>query len=100
MTNLEKILIEKIRHLPPEKQRDMLEFAETLSEAEEIREVTTIWDKKGASEQNARSASRKTIWEIVRDIVEEVPEEEWAKLPTDGSVNVDHYLYGHKKRSL
>jgi len=28
-----------------------------------------------------------------------IPDEEWAKLPEDGSVNIDHYLYGAPKRS-
>jgi hypothetical protein len=34
------------------------------------------------------------IWEIVEEIGASVPDEEWAKLPTDLSKNLDYYLYG------
>lgn len=27
-----------------------------------------------------------------------IPDEAWAEVPSDGSVNHDHYLYGAKKR--
>jgi len=30
-------------------------------------------------------------------IREKVPATEWARLPTDLSKNLDHYLYGNKK---
>jgi hypothetical protein len=34
------------------------------------------------------------IWEEIVELMQDVPEEEWANLPADGSVNLDHYLYG------
>ena len=34
------------------------------------------------------------IWEIVSEIGSEIPEEEWEKVPSDLSKNLDHYLYG------
>ena len=38
-------------------------------------------------------------WEKAMDAAfAKVPKEEWAKLPTDGSINHDHYLYGAPKR--
>jgi len=82
MTNLERTLIEKIRHLPPEKQRDMLNYAETLEEPSDnkVKEVATIWD------------------EIDR-IAKEIPAEEQEEMPHDSSVNLDHYLYGAPKRA-
>jgi hypothetical protein len=87
MTTLEKTLIEKIKHLPPEKQRDMLDYAETL-------------EKPSDEAAKERSKSSATTWEMVKDIIEEIPEEEWAKIPADASINLGHYLYGHKKKSL
>lgn len=33
----------------------------------------------------------------VREIQAQVPSEEWDKLPHDGSINHDHYLYGAPK---
>ena len=37
------------------------------------------------------------IWKIAVEIGASVPEEEWAKIPTDVSKNIDHYLYGAPK---
>lgn len=37
------------------------------------------------------------LWELVVEIGAQVPDEEWAKVPTDLSKNVDHYLYGAPK---
>lgn len=33
----------------------------------------------------------------VKEIQAQVPTEEWDKLPHDGSINHDHYLYGSPK---
>ena len=39
-----------------------------------------------------------SILEIASAATKEVPEEEWDRVPNDLSINVDHYLYGSKKR--
>ena len=80
MTNLEQIIIEKVHAFPPEKQQKLLEYAESLDETKQ-------------------EAKHETLWEMVKDLVEEVPKEAWDELPTDGSINVDHYLYGHQKKT-
>ena len=82
MTNLEQTIIEKVHAFPPEKQKKLLDYAETL-EVEETTEET----------------KHQTIWDMVKEFAEEVPKEAWDELPTDGSINVDHYLYGHKKKT-
>ena len=38
-----------------------------------------------------------SILEIAAAATKEVPEEEWDRVPSDLSINVDHYLYGSKK---
>lgn len=83
MTNLEQIIIEKIHSFSPEKQKKILEYAESL-------------DENGESENPPK---RQTIWAKVKDIIEEIPREEWEQLPADGSINVDHYLYGSPKKA-
>jgi len=40
----------------------------------------------------------KPIWEVAAEIRRGIPAEEWAKLPTDGAEQLDHYLYGSPKR--
>jgi hypothetical protein len=39
-----------------------------------------------------------SILEIASAARKEVPEDEWDRVPNDLSINVDHYLYGSKKR--
>lgn len=41
--------------------------------------------------------SAQPIEEIIEEIVREVPDEEWDKLPSDLTDNLDHYLYGTPK---
>jgi|RifCSP13_3_1023840.scaffolds.fasta_scaffold20986_2 hypothetical protein len=81
--DIEQELIEKVRTLPLEKQKKVLSYAEELRQ------------------QNGGEGSRVedlTIWEMVKDVILEVPAEAWEELPKDGSRNVDHYLYGAPKR--
>jgi hypothetical protein len=37
---------------------------------------------------------QRPIWEIFRELGSQIPEEEIAKLPSDGAERLDHYLYG------
>jgi len=45
-----------------------------------------------------RIGSMDSFWAELDELSQLVPDEEWRKLPTDLSSNLDHYLYGHKKR--
>jgi hypothetical protein len=38
--------------------------------------------------------SLESILDIVSEATRQVPERDWARLPTDLSKNADHYLYG------
>lgn len=51
---------------------------------------------KGQPEYNAGA---KPIWDIAEQIGVAIPDKEWEKVPKDGSINLDHYLYGHPKSS-
>jgi len=46
----------------------------------------------------AAKTPRRSIWEIAEEIADRVPEEEWEKMPTDASTNLDHYLYRAPKK--
>lgn len=39
------------------------------------------------------------IWEVITDIMKDVPDEIFDRLPKDGASQIDHYLYGVPKRS-
>ena len=75
-TNVAQEIMEIINILPEDKQRQILRQAEDLAKTEK---KPTIWDKI-----RARSAK--------------IPDEVWEKMPTDGSENLDHYLYGSPKK--
>jgi len=49
--------------------------------------------------QDLRSRENvRPIWEIIEEISREAPPGTWDDVPTDGSVNHDHYLYGAPKQ--
>lgn len=76
-TEIEAVISEKIKDLSAGDQEEVLKLVET----------------KIAANQKARP-----IWERIVEMSAEIPDEEWAKLPSDGSVNHDHYLYGAPKK--
>jgi Arc/MetJ-type ribon-helix-helix transcriptional regulator len=54
--------------------------------------------KSPATQQPEPVPAYKPIWEVAADIRRSIPAEEWAKLPTDGAEQLDHYVYGTPKR--
>jgi hypothetical protein len=51
-------------------------------------------EKGGAGSGNPLES----ILDIVSEATRQVPERDWAQLPSDLAKNVDHYLYGTKKK--
>ena len=59
-------------------------------------------DKAIGVEERASAASavpKRPIWELVVELGAQIPEEEWAKVPDDASINFKHYLYGAPKQN-
>ena len=46
---------------------------------------------------SAKSDER-PIWEVITNLVKDVPDEVFDRLPKDGASQVDHYIYGLPKR--
>lgn len=67
-------ITERVKVLSAEQQEKVLEFVENLE------------------------PPRRTLWEIWKEHLKDIPEEELDKIPTDASVNLDHYLYGAPKK--
>jgi len=82
--NMEDELIDKVRALPPNKQQEALRLLDTLASAP-------------SSESNG-GGDRKPIWELAEEINAGLPADTWDNVPTDGSINLDHYLYGAPKQ--
>lgn len=78
-TELADKIFEKVKALPEDEQEEVLKIVE----------------RKLAGHASGDS---RPIWEIAAEISATVPMEEWEKLPSDGSVNHDHYLYGAPKK--
>ena len=74
----------------------IFEKVKGLSTAEQIEVLKIIEDR--VSFQVDRTT--RPIWEVLTEMSAEIPEEMWAELPTDGSINHDHYLYGSPKKRL
>jgi hypothetical protein len=55
----------------------------------------TVANAKPPAPQNA---TKRPIWEIVAEIGAQIPDEEWATVPTDASINYKHYLYGQLQK--
>jgi len=81
--NVEQAILEKIQALPDEKQQEVLALVEKMLQLEQA--------------PPPRQDNR-PIWEIITELGSEIPMEEWAKLPSDGAEQHDHYLYGSPKR--
>ena len=83
--SLEQAILEKIQALPDEKQQEVLALVDgMLREEQERRPRETV----------------RPIWEIIEEISSQAPPGTWDSVPTDGSVNHDHYLYGAPKKKL
>ncbi len=54
---------------------------------------------QSAEPSTPKTRIKRPIWEIVAEIGAQIPDEEWANLPNDGSVNYKHYLYGVPKHN-
>jgi hypothetical protein len=73
--------------------------AKTLSNADQDRLASLMLAEIATSRpQTDPGAPPETVWDIVQRAFADVPEEEWAKIPTDGASQHDHYLYGTPKR--
>ena len=81
--NLEDQLIDKVRALPPDKQQEALRLLDTLA---------TSPSSEGTG------VDRRPIWEVVDEINAGLPADTWANVPTNGSIDLDHYVYGAPKR--
>jgi hypothetical protein len=71
---VEKTILEKMKALSEEQQAKVLEFVENMKPA------------------------GKTPWQIWQEHLKDIPQEELDKIPTDASINLDHYLYGAPKK--
>ena len=73
-TDVAETIYEKVKTLPAEQQEEVLDFVKNLE------------------------PQRQTLWEMWQKHLKDIPQEELDEIPTDASVNLDHYLYGAPKK--
>ncbi|HLN27358.1 MAG TPA: type II toxin-antitoxin system ParD family antitoxin [Gemmataceae bacterium] len=52
-----------------------------------------------ASKASATKDAREPAWKRVLDIMNRVPDKDYDRIPSDGSEQLDHYIYGGSKRT-
>ena len=82
---IEQQVIETIRVLPEEKQKEILAYAKQISE-------------NAAQSEDSTKPKKRKLLEKIEAIMKELPPDAFEGYPTDGSLNHDHYLYGAPKR--
>ena len=87
----------------PQLLNQALDIISQLSETDQehiaaliLQEVETL-RKQQELEKQAGYAQAQAFLQRIAKIRESIPKEEWQKLPSDASKNVDHYLYGSPK---
>lgn len=78
MQTVAETIFDIVKVLPETKQREVLDFVSDLKE-----------ERQDGLADFAR---------FVEERAKSIPDEAWDELPVDSSANLDHYLYGAKKK--
>jgi Protein of unknown function (DUF2281) len=74
-------ILTTLQQLPQAQQQQVLDFVEFLAQ------------------KSAMEPAPKSVWEKIDDRLSAVPDAVWETVPTDGSYQHDHYLYGTPKQT-
>jgi putative addiction module CopG family antidote len=89
--------------LTPETEQLIAEKVESghyHSADEVVREGLALLEARERNrKEDVDTGPQESLADAFAAIAAEVPEEEWARVPTDLSKQVDHYLYGSDKKS-
>ena len=83
---IETAILENLQKLPEPLKQDVLRYVEML-----VEQHTT------STAETSQSNGVLDLLRQIEAIQAQVPVAEWDKLPHDGSINHDHYLYGSPK---
>ncbi len=59
-----------------------------------------VFRREPAAEGREPASARKPLWETIAEIARSIPEQDWARIPSDASYQLDHYLYGAAKKPV
>ena len=78
-----------------------LERCELSSElSRELKASVAAAEKGALKDESPPSSSGQSILKMFEKIHKSAPEGTWDDVPTDGSINYKHYLYGYPKREV
>ncbi len=77
-TDVAETIFDIVKVLPKTKQKKVLDFVSELQAEEET--------------------SLESLFRNIEERGQNIPNEVWEEIPSDGSINHDYYLYGAKKR--
>ncbi|CAN5584626.1 hypothetical protein BH24ACI2_BH24ACI2_09420 [soil metagenome] len=77
-TDVAEAIFDIVKVLPKTKQEKVLTFVSELKAEEET--------------------SLESLFRKIEERSQNIPDEVWEEIPSDGSINHDHYLYGAKKQ--
>lgn len=83
-------------HMSPELLAEARRAAS--EEQREADELVSDAVRRYLRERTPPAASEQPIWETITDLVKEIPDEVFDRLPKDGASQIDHYIYGLPKR--
>ncbi len=49
--------------------------------------------------EQKNDSSHRSIWQVIVELGEQIPDEEWEKVPPDASMNYKKYLYGTDRKT-
>ncbi len=77
-TDVAETIFDIVKVLPKAKQKKVLDFVSELQAEEEI--------------------SLESLFRKIEERGQNIPDEIWEEIPSDGLINHDHYLYGTPKK--
>lgn len=83
-------------HMPP----DLLAEARRAANEEHRPADELVSDavRRYLRERTPPATSERPIWETITDMVKDIPDAVFDRLPKDAASQVDHYIYGLPKR--
>lgn len=73
------------------------EYSRSSGELVRVTSVRQVEPVAGAGSAEEKQGGLSALMAIVEDLHKNILEEAWKDVPSDGSINYRHYLYGHKK---
>ena len=56
-------------------------------------------EEKPQANFTSRGVMQRPIWEVIVEVGEHIPDDEWANVPSDASIHYKYYLYGMSKKN-